>query len=158
MSLPGISSLTPVSNFNELASLSNVTNLNNPITPTAISPVLSTATDSSTAGTPASGSLATDLAALLKSLGSSDVNGAKAALAKVEADVKAEGSSASSSSGSNSTTGSTSGSQSTNPLTKLVNQLNTALNYGDTSGALQDLTTFLLNTGQGSGSVVNASA
>jgi hypothetical protein len=164
MSLPGISSLSPSSLFNELASINNVANLNNPFTPTATGPVPGATPDSSTtstASTSASGPLATDLAALLKSLGSNDVNGAKAALAKVEADIKADGSSTSSSSstsGSNSTTGSPSGSQSTNPLTNLLNQLNTALNSGDTSGALQDLTTFLLNTGQGSGSAVNTSA
>jgi hypothetical protein len=43
-------------------------------------------------------------------------------------------------------------------LTNLLNQLNTALNSGDTNGALQDLTNFLLNTGQASGSAVNTSA
>jgi hypothetical protein len=39
-----------------------------------------------------------------------------------------------------------------------VNQLNSALNSGDTNSALQDLTSFLLNTGQASGSAVNVNA
>jgi hypothetical protein len=149
--------------FNELAQAAKTTNsTNNSIVPAAGSTTVSTNGTDSTSGTSSSDILATDLASLLKALGSGDVNGAKAALTQVEADLQAQNSNSSTasapSSPSTSSTSSSSSSQSTNPLANLLNQLNSALNSGDTGSALQDLTNFLLTTGQSSGSAVNVTA
>jgi hypothetical protein len=163
VSLSGISSLSTTQNslFSELAQATKSTNsTNSSIVPAAVSPTVSTNGTDSASGTSSSDTLATDLASLLKALGSGDVNGAKAALTQVEADLQAQnGNSPTASTPSSASTSSTSGSsQSTNPLTNLLNQLSTALNFGDTSSALKDLTSFLLTTGQSSGSAVNVTA
>ena len=168
MSLSGISSLSTTQNslFNELAQAAKITDsTNNSIVPAAVSPTVSTNgadSTSGTSGTSTSDTLATDLASLLKALGSGDVSGAKAALTQVEADLQAQNANSPTastpSSSSTSSTSSSSSSQSTNPLTNLLNQLSTALKSGNTSSALQDLTSFLLTTGQSSGSAVNVTA
>jgi hypothetical protein len=149
--------------FNELAQATKTTDsTNNSIVPAAVSPTVSTNGTDTTSGTSSSDTLATDLASLLKALGSGDVSGAKAALTQVEADLQAQNANSPTAStplsSSTSSTRSSSSSQSTNPLTNLLNQLSTALNSGNTGSALQDLTSFLLTTGQSSGSAVNVTA
>jgi hypothetical protein len=160
MSLSALPALNVAQNslFNELAQINNSVTANAAnSTVLASSPQGSAAaSDPSSSGGSSTDPLANDLATLLKSLGSGDVNAAKAALTKVEADLKADTSSASSQP-SNSSTESATSSQSSNPLSKLLQQLGTALNSGDTQGALQDLSSFLLSTGQASGSAVNVS-
>jgi hypothetical protein len=171
VSLSGISSLSLTQNslFSELAEAAKTTNSTGsaPVPASGFTPVSTNSTDGAS-DTSASQTLANDLASLLTSLGSGDVSGAQAALKKVEADLQAQGSgssgasnpssSSTSSTSSASSTSSSSGSQSTNPLTNLLNQLSSALNSGDTNSALQDLTSFLLSTGQGNGSAVNVNA
>jgi hypothetical protein len=145
--------------FNELASINNnaaSSTAANSTTQTSSTQSL-TAASSSSDDSSSTDPLANDLATLLKSLGSGDVNTAKTALTKVEADLKTDGPSTTSQP-SNSSTNSTSDAQASNPLSKLLQQLDTALKSGDTNGALQDLSSFLLSTGQGSGSAVNVSA
>jgi hypothetical protein len=170
VSLSSIASLSITQNslFNELASATkstsstNNSSTSNSIVPTAGSTAIGV-NGAESSNTSSSNPLANDLAALLKSLGSGDVNGAKAALQKVEADLQAQkpsnatASSAASLSSTSSTSNSSS-SQSSNPLTNLLNQLSNALNSGDSNTALQDLTNFLLTTGQGTGSGVNVTA
>jgi hypothetical protein len=164
VSLSAIASLSLSQNslFNEIASATKGSNsTSSSVVPAAGSTAISTDGANSTNGTSPSDALANDLAALLQSLGSGDVNGAKAALKKVEADLQAQSSANAtpSSTPSNSSTASTSSSsQTSNPLTNLLNQLSSALNSGDTNSALQDLTTFLVATGQGAGSAVNLTA
>lgn len=151
--------------FNELASATKNSNSTSAsVVPAAGSTAINTSGANSTdgtSGTSPSDTLANDLAALLQSLGSGDVSGAKAALKKVEADLQAQNSAnaATSSNPSSSSTASTSSSsQSSNPLTNLLNQLSSALNSGNTNSALQDLTNFLVTTGQGTGAAVNVTA
>ena len=171
MSLSPISSLTisSTSLFNELADATNASAASSTAATTATqASSTGSATGTSATGSSATDKLANDLAALLKSLASNNVSASQAALTKVEADLKADNSSNSSTSSTSSpstsstsgtsSTGSTSGSQSSNPLNQLLNQLGTALNSGDTGTALQDLTNYLLNNGQSTGSAVNVSA
>lgn len=165
MSLSAITSLSIPQNtlFNELSNAPESTSsTSNPIVPTAGFAASSTNGADGTNSTSPSQTLANDLAALLTSLGSGDVNGAKTALKKVEADLQAQNSNSSTtpapSSSSTASTSGSSSSQSSNPLTNLLNQLSSALNSGDTTSALQDLTSFLLMTGQSSGSAVNVTA
>jgi hypothetical protein len=159
VSLSSIASLsmTQDSLFNELASTAKNS------TTASVVPAADSPTVNSNNADGSSNTLANDLAALLQSLGSGDVNGAKAALKKVEADLQAQdpsntNTSTSSTSSSSSPALTSSSSQSSNPLTNLLNQLNSALNSGDTNSALQDLTTVLLAMGQGNGAALNVTA
>jgi hypothetical protein len=156
VSLSSIASLsmTQDSLFNELASTAKNS------TTASVVPAADSPTVNSNNADGSSNTLANDLAALLQSLGSGDVNGAKAALKKVEADLQAQdpsntNTSTSSTSSSSSPALTSSSSQSSNPLTNL---LNSALNSGDTNSALQDLTTVLLAMGQGNGAALNVTA
>jgi hypothetical protein len=66
----------------------------------------------------------------------------------VQADLKAEDAS---------NTSSTSP-KTTSPLETLINQISTSLSSGSTQGALQALASFLVQNGQGTGSLVDVTA
>ena len=86
-----------------------------------------------------------DLVSLLKDLASNNTSGAKTDLTNLQNDLKASDSS------------STSTSQS-NPLDTLLSNLETSLNSGSTQSALQVLASFLVQSGQGTGTLVNTTA
>ena len=125
---------------------------------TSTSATASTTSTSSTASTTAAdptttatATLTKDLAALLKDLASGNVADSKTAIAKVQQDLKAQ-----TTSDPNSSSTSTS---STSPLDTLFNQISASLNStSSTSGSLQDLATYLIQNGQGTGNVVNTTA
>jgi regulatory protein YycI of two-component signal transduction system YycFG len=96
--------------------------------------------------TDATNSLAKDVTSLLKDLTSGNTSGAKTDLTKVQKDLQSQEAS------------STSGSQTTSPLDTLISQMDTSLNSGSVQGALQDLASYLVQNGQGSGSLVDTSA
>jgi hypothetical protein len=85
------------------------------------------------------------LATLLKDLASGNTTDSKSAVAKVQQDLKTQKASNPSTSSS--------------PLDNLLTQIAGSLNStNSTSGSLQDLATYLIQNGQGTGSVVNTSA
>ncbi len=104
-----------------------------------------TSTDPSSNST--TSQLTKDLATLLKDLASGNTTDSKSAVAKVQQDLKTQKASNPSSSTSSS------------PLDNLLTQIAGSLNStNSTSGSLQDLATYLIQNGQGTGSVVNTSA
>jgi len=98
-------------------------------------------------------SIAQDFTSLLKNLSSGDVSGSQSAVAKLQADLNAGGT------GSTSSTSSTSTSSTANPLQKLLTSISSSLTSGDTTTALQSLTSFLIQGGSSSsGTLINATA
>ncbi|NYF78236.1 hypothetical protein [Granulicella arctica] len=114
-------------------------------TTTSTSSTTTTAADStdSTSTT----ALEKDLAALLKALVAGDVSGAKSLLVQVQKDAKAQDASTSSSTSSDSSS-----------LDKLLSKISDSLNSGDTSSALQDVATYLVQSGTTSGTLLNTVA
>jgi hypothetical protein len=68
-------------------------------------------------------------------------------ISKVQSDLDASVASTSSSS-----------TQTTSPLDALITKMSASLNSGSVQGALQDLASYLVQAGQGTGSVVNTFA
>jgi hypothetical protein len=120
------------------------------------------------------------MASLLSALATGNLSGAQSDITKIKADLKAQQSSSSSDSRSSvkishghhhhssaaaptdststgSTSATTSTTQSTSPFDSLLSQISSSLSQGSTAGALQDLATFLVQNGQGTGNLVNAS-
>jgi hypothetical protein len=110
--------------------------------------------------------LTQDLITLLKALAYGDIAGAKTDLAKYKADLKAETTAATA---NNSATdvvsldkglasGSTAGTQAVNQSDTLVTRISNSLSSGSIQGALKDLTGYLVQTGHGSGGLINTVA
>lgn len=124
-----------------------------------VAPASSTATSSSTAAnlsdptdsSDSTSALEQDLAALLKALVSGNLSEAKSALATLEGALKSSSPTSSSATTASATSG-------LSPLQQLVAALSKALNSGNTSAALTDVASFLVNLGQSSGNLVNVSA
>ncbi len=93
-----------------------------------------------------SNNLAKDMTALLKDLTSGNSTAAKTDLASVQKDLEAEEASSSSST------------QTASPLDTLISKMSASLNSGSVQDALQDLASYLVQNGQGTGSLVNTSA
>jgi hypothetical protein len=98
-----------------------------------------------------SNDLGSDLASLLKDLTSGNTSAAKADVSKVQADLQTQDTS----SVADTQTGST--------LDALIGKISDSLNAGSVQGAPQDgaqhdLATFLVDNGQGTGSLINTSA
>lgn len=93
-----------------------------------------------------SSNLSKDMTSFLKDLTSGDTSAAKADLSKVKVDLKAQEASTSSSD------------QTTSPLDALISKMSDSLSSGSVTGALQDLATYLVQNGQGTGSLVNTTA
>jgi DNA polymerase III delta subunit len=91
-------------------------------------------------------SLAKDMTSLLKDLASGDTSAAKSDLSKVQKDLQSEDASSDSSS------------KATNPLDSLISKMADSLSSGDVQGALQTLASYLVQNGQASGGLVNATA
>jgi hypothetical protein len=91
-------------------------------------------------------SLAKDMTSLLKDLTSGNASAAKTDITQIQKDLQSQGAS------------STSDSQTTSPLDTLISKMATSLSSGSVQGALQDLASYLVQNGQGSGSLVNTSA
>ena len=122
---------------------------------TQLSQAASTDTDTDLAAA-SSGrtTLTSDLTSLLRSLVSGDIGSARNALTQLQADLKAQGATPenqSASPGTATTTGS-------NSLTRLAEQVSQSLSAGSTTGALQNLASYLVSTGLGSGTLVNTTA
>ncbi len=109
-----------------------------------------------------------DLAALLKLLAEGNMAEAKVAVAQLAGDLKAQ-KAQDSKSGGNSTSGSAVNSSSpasaanspgspSSALDTLVGSLSASLAKGGTSTALQDLTDYLLKTGEASGTLLKTAA
>jgi len=96
--------------------------------------------------TDATSSLTKDVTSLLKDLTSGNTSSAKTDIAKVQKDLQSGDASFASSS------------QTTNPLDTLISTITASLNTGGIQGALQDLASYLVQNGQGSGSLVDTSA
>jgi paraquat-inducible protein B len=96
--------------------------------------------------TDATNTLAKDVTSLLKDLTSGNTSAAKTDLSKVQTDLQSEEAS------------STSSSKTTNPLDSLISKMAASLNSGSVQGALQDLASYLVQNGQGSGSLLDISA
>ena len=94
------------------------------------------------AGTTQDGpSLTADVTSLFKDLVSGNASAANTDISKLQADLKAEHSFSSAS-----------------PLETLVSKISDALSSGSLHGALKDLTAYLVQNGQSTGSLVNTSA
>jgi hypothetical protein len=107
-------------------------------------------TDSST--TTATTQLTTDMASLLKDLASGNVSESKTAIAKVQQDLKLQTASAD-------TTDTSSSTSTSSPLDTLLTQIASSLtSTNSTAGSLQDLASYLIQNGQGTGTVVNTTA
>jgi hypothetical protein len=117
-------------------------------------------TDLKAESTSSTSSIAKDLTSFLKDLGSGNTAAAKADLTKLAKDVKAEETSAGSASASASSESASDSTAATtqNPLDKLVSTLSNLLQSGSTDGALQAVASYLVNQGQGTGSLVNVTA
>jgi hypothetical protein len=102
------------------------------------------AEESSTSSSTTS-SLTKDVVSLLKDLTSGNTSAAKTDLTNLQKDMNADGSS------SSSTT-------QTSPLDTLIANLETALNSGSTQDALQSLASYLVQSGQGTGGLVDTTA
>jgi hypothetical protein len=92
--------------------------------------------------------LSKDMYSLLKDLVSGNTSAAKTDVTNLKTDLQAEEASSSSSSASSSAS----------PLDTLVAKMSDALDSGSVQGALQDLASYLVQNGQGTGSLVNTSA
>ena len=87
--------------------------------------------------------LTKDLAALLKDLASGNVDESKTSVAKVQQDIQAQ----------------TPTPPLHLPLDNLLTQISTSLNStNSTSASLQDLDTYFIQNGQGTGNIVNTTA
>ena len=107
------------------------------------SAVSSTSDPSATSSTT---QLTKDLASLLKDLASGNVDESKTAISKVQQDLKTP-------------TTADASTTSSSPLNNLLSQIAGSLNStNSTSGSLQDLATYLIQNGQGTGNVVNTTA
>ncbi len=106
--------------------------------------------DAQSGSSPSTNSVTKDLTSLLKDLASGNTSAAKADVTSLATDVKAQEASAPS--------GSASGSQTQSPLDTLVAKLTSSLNSGSIGSALQDVASYLIQNGQGSGSLVNTTA
>ena len=118
-----------------LAELTSASSTNSNASAVSSTPDLS-ATSSTT-------QLTKDLASLLKDLASGNVDESKTATSKVQQDLKTQ----------------TTSDASSSPLNNLLSQIAGSLNStNSTSGSLQDLATYLIQNGQGTGNVVNTTA
>jgi predicted HNH restriction endonuclease len=90
--------------------------------------------------------LTKDVTSLLKDLKSGDSVSAKSDLAQVKADLQAA------------STTDTSSSDTNNALSALIDKMSKSLSSGSVQGALQDLASYLVQNGQGTGSLVNTTA
>jgi hypothetical protein len=98
-----------------------------------------------------SNDLGNDLASLLKDLSSGNTSAAKADVSKVQADLQTQGAS------------SVASAQTGSPLVALIGKISDSLNSGSVEGAPQDgaqhdLAKFLVENGQGTGSLINSAA
>ena len=93
-----------------------------------------------------SSTLSKDMTSLLKDLTTGNASAAKTDITKLKTDLQAEDASSSSTS------------QSTSSLDTLIANMTKSLNSGSVQGALQDLASYLVQNGQGTGSLVNTSA
>ena len=109
----------------------------------------SSASFESAADTSSQSKLTRDLATLLKDLFAGNVSGSKTDLAQVQKDLKAD---------QGSVSAATTSSSEVSPLDKLLSDISTSLSTGNTSGALTDLASFLVQSGQSSGNLVNTQA
>jgi hypothetical protein len=91
-------------------------------------------------------SLTKDVTSLLKDLTSGNTSAAKTDITKVQKDLQSEQASSASSA------------QTNNPLDALISTITASLNSGGIQSALQDLASYLVQNGQGSGSLVDVSA
>lgn len=94
--------------------------------------------------TDATNTLGKDVTSFLKDLASGDTSAAKTDLSKVQKDLQSVEASSSS--------------QASNPLDSLISKMADSLSSGDVQGALQTLASYLVQNGQGSGGLVNATA
>jgi hypothetical protein len=106
--------------------------------------------------------LTQDLVSLLKALAYGDIAGAKSSLAKYKADLKTQTTAASNNGAKEAATlskGLTSASsgvgQASNAGESLVASISASLNSGSVRGALQALTSYLVQSGQVSGGLIN---
>ncbi len=100
---------------------------------------------------PLSSDLGNDLTSLLKDLSSGNTSAAKADVSKLKVDLQTQDAS------------SVGGAPAGNPLDTLIGKISDSLNSGSVQGAPQDgaqhdLANFLLENGQGTGSLINTSA
>jgi hypothetical protein len=98
-----------------------------------------------------SSALSNDLTSLLKDLTSGNTSAAKADVSKVQVDLQTQDAS------------SVAGALTGNPLDTLIGKISDSLNSGGVQGAPQDgaqhdLANFLVENGQGTGSLINTSA
>jgi len=93
-----------------------------------------------------SSNLTKDVTSLLKDLTSGDGASAKSDITQVQADLKAE------------STTDTSGSQTNSALSALIDKMSKSLASGGVQNALQDLASYLVQNGQGTGSLINTTA
>jgi hypothetical protein len=91
-----------------------------------------------------------DLATFLKDLASGNTTSAKSDLSQLQTDLQAEELSGK--------TGVDSTSQTQSPLDQLVAKLSQSLDSGSVESALKDVASYLIQQGQGTGSVVNTTA
>jgi hypothetical protein len=113
----------------------------------------------------AAAALKKDMAELLKVLSSGNLAQAKVELAQVTADLKTQKAQDPSTSSDSTTGGSTTNSatagEANSPasaLDTLVTSMTASLASGGTSGALQDLKSYLIQSGEGSGNLLDAAA
>jgi len=100
--------------------------------------------------TTTSSNLVQDTTSLLKDLSSGNASAAKTDVTNVQADLQAEDASGASSK--------TSSTQTVSPLDTLVDKISDSLSSVSVSGALQDLASYLVQNGQGSGTLINIAA
>jgi hypothetical protein len=98
-----------------------------------------------------SSDLGNDLTSLLKDLTSGNTSAAKAGVSKVQAELQTQDAS------------SVASAQTGSPLDSLIGEISDSLNSGSVNGAPQDgaqhdLASFLVENGQGTGSLINTSA
>jgi hypothetical protein len=103
------------------------------------------ANSEATSSSGVTGTLTNDVVSLLKDLASGNTSGATTDLSNLQNDLNAEGSSSSSTSQAS-------------PLDTLISQMETSLSSGGAQGALQDLASYLIQNGQGVGSLLNTTA
>jgi hypothetical protein len=94
--------------------------------------------------------LGTDATSLLKDLGAGNTSAVKTDVAKIQLDLQNQQAGAGTSSPSNATA--------LNPLDALAGKITDSLASGSTSTALQDLAAYLVQNGQGSGTLLNTTA
>jgi DNA polymerase III delta subunit len=97
-----------------------------------------------------SSTLTQDVTSFLKDLTSGNTTDAKSDLAKIKTDLQDQDAA--------DLTGGSSSTQNSNPLDTLISKLSDSLSSGSVQGALQDLASYLVQIGQGTGSLVNTTA